>query len=96
MGKLLYSHVRVINMKLINGKSFLNITVWMPVNFRNRYYSLNFYELPITAFIGVAQACSKVRVEWMLSPTDSQTCQVCLTSTVGYGIIVQLLLFHLY
>ena len=25
---------------------------------------------------------------WMLPPTDSHTCQVCFTSTVGYGIIV--------
>ena len=36
-----------------------------PRTLRNRYNSLDFYEPPITVCIGVAQACSKVRVAWM-------------------------------
>ena len=32
MGALLFSHIRVTNVKLINEKNFLNVTVSMLVN----------------------------------------------------------------
>ena len=32
MGAFLFSHIRVTNVKLINGKKYLNITVLMFVN----------------------------------------------------------------
>ena len=63
-------------------KKSLNVTqfeyLW---TLRNRYYSLDFYEPPITVCIGVDQPCSKVGVACILSPTDGNLLNLLVTAT---------------
>ena len=69
MGVLLFSHIPVTNVKLMNEKSSLNITVSMLVNPQKSIILLRFLRTSYNSMSGVAQACSKVVVAWMWSPT---------------------------
>ena len=60
MGVFLFSHFRVTNMKLINVKNSLN-----KLQFERHEPSILLLGFPRTA-----QACSKVGVTWIWSPTD--------------------------
>ena len=48
---------------------------------RNLYYSLDFEEPPTTVCPGVYQACSKIGVACIWSPTDGNLSYRCLRTT---------------
>ena len=80
MGAFLLSHLRGTNVKLINEKNSLHITVWMPVNPSKLILPLIFLRTSYNSYIcfGVAQACSKVWVVWRWSLRDRDLSYICL------------------
>ena len=70
MHKLLFCQFQVTNLKLINEKNPINITVPMFVNPEIVTILYISKKTPRTVCLGVAQVCSKLGVAWMQSPTD--------------------------
>ena len=81
VGALLFSHIRVTNVKLINEKHSINITVWMFVNPLKSILLLRFLR---TSYNSKSRGCPdilKIAVAWMWSLTHGNLSNLCLRTT---------------
>ena len=78
MGALLFCHFRVTNVKLINEKISLDVTVWILVNPYQLILLLLFLR---TSYKRLPSSCSKVVVAWMWSPTYENLSNLSLGTT---------------
>ena len=76
-----HCHFRVTNVKLINEKISLNMTVLILVNPYKSILLLRFLRTSYKSMSWGCQACSKVIVAWMCSPADGNLWYLCLGTT---------------